>query len=156
MGTQLQPNLHPNALTNLYEQDFYLWLKKTAELLHDGRFNELDLGNLIEEIECMGRSERKALKSRLITLLEHLLKLSYWEAEKEYNARGWRDTIVEQRTQILLLLEDSPRLKVLLMDSFFACYQIARENTAEISQLPLEVFPAEPPFTLEGILKVKL
>ena len=136
----------------LYEQDFYLWIQTTAKLLKERRFEEVDLENLIEEIESMGRSERKGLKSRLIVLIEHLLKLMYWEAEKLDNARGWRSTIVEQRTQIELSLEDSPSLRPLLTDLFLDCYQKARSTALRKYQLPADFFPVEPPFTLEDIL----
>jgi hypothetical protein len=136
----------------LYDQDFYLWIKTTARLLREGKFNQLDLENLIEEIEAMGRSEKKELKSRLITLIEHLLKLQYWEAEKAYNDRGWRNTVVETRRQIELSLEDSPSLRSLLADLFFDCYQKARKDALQKYQLPLEIFPDSPPFALEDVL----
>lgn len=136
---------------NLYEQDFYLWIKNTAQLLRERRFDEVDIENLVEEIECMGRSERRELKSRSITLIEHLLKLIYWSSERD-SARGWRSTIIEQRNQIELVLGDNPSLKTFLIDVIFDCYQRARRNTSEKSQLPLETFPAEPPFTLDEIL----
>ena len=136
----------------LYEQDFYLWIQTTAQLLKDGRFEEVEWSNLIEEIESMGRSEKKELKSRLIVLIEHLLKLMYWESEKVYNARGWRNTVVEQRRQICLSLEDSPSLRSLLADMFLDCYHIAREDTVRKYQLSSNLFPLEPPFTLEYVL----
>ncbi|HBL12656.1 MAG TPA: DUF29 domain-containing protein [Cyanobacteria bacterium UBA11162] len=135
----------------LYEQDFYLWIQTTAKLLKEHRFQEVDLENLIEEIESMGRSEKKELKSRLIVLIEHLLKLIYWEAEKAYNARGWRDTIVEQRRQIDFSLEDSPSLRPLLTDLFLDSYQKARSDALRKYQLPADFFPTEPPFTLQDV-----
>ena len=85
---------------SLYEQDFYLWIQKTVELLQQGKLGQLDVENLIEEIDSMGKSQRRELKTRLTVLIEHLLKLQYWTTEKEYNARGWLNTIVEQRRQI--------------------------------------------------------
>ena len=148
METRSQPQLNPI----LYEQDFYLWIQTTAKLLKERRFDDVDWDNLIEEIESMGRSEKKELKSRLIVLIEHLLKLMYWEAEKTYKARGWRDTIVEQRLQIQLSLEDSPSLRPVLTDLFLDCYQKARSNALRKYQLRADFFPAEPPFTLEDVL----
>jgi Domain of unknown function DUF29 len=136
----------------LYDQDFYLWIQTTAKLLKEHRFDDVDWANLIEEIESMGRSEKKEVKSRLIVLLEHLLKLMYWEAEKTYNARGWRNTIVEQRRQISLSLEDSPSLRPLLGEMFPDCYRIAREDMLRKYQLSSDLFPTEPPFTLEDVL----
>jgi Domain of unknown function DUF29 len=136
----------------LYDQDFYLWIQTTAKLLKEHRFDDVDWENLIEEIESMGKSEKKEVKSRLIVLLEHLLKLMYWEAEKTYNARGWRNTIVEQRRQISLSLEDSPSLRPLLGEMFPDCYRIAREDMLRKYQLSSDLFPTEPPFMLEDVL----
>ncbi|MFB2837127.1 DUF29 domain-containing protein [Floridanema evergladense] len=136
----------------LYDRDFYSWLQTTAKLLKERRFDEVDWESLIEEIESMGRSEKKEIKNRLIVLIEHLLKLMYWEIEKVYNARGWRETIVEQRTQIELSLEDSPSLRNLLTDVFLDCYQKARNNALRKYQLPDNLFPTEPPFTLEDVI----
>jgi hypothetical protein len=67
---------------SLYAQDFYLWLQTTANLLESNKLDELDIENLLEEIKSMGRSEKKELKSRLITLIEHILKLEYWHLKK--------------------------------------------------------------------------
>lgn len=136
----------------LYDQDFYLWIQMTVELLKNQQLEQIDWKNLIEEIESMGRSERKEIKSRLIVLIEHLLKLRPLESERDYNSRGWRNTIVEQRRQIELTLEDSPSLKSLLTDSFQDCYHNARTDTIQKSQLSPNLFPAEPPFTLEDVL----
>jgi len=68
-------------MTALYEEDFVLWTEKTAELLKRKEFDRVDWENLIEEVECMGKSERQAITSLLTVLIEHLLKLSYWELD---------------------------------------------------------------------------
>jgi len=80
-------------MTALYEEDFVLWTEKTAELLKRKEFDLVDWENLIEEVECMGKSDRRAVESLLTQLLIHLLKLSYWESEKERNARHWLEEI---------------------------------------------------------------
>jgi hypothetical protein len=108
---------------NLYEQDFYLWTQITAKQLKENKFNEIDIKNLIEEIESIGRSEKRELKSRLIVLLMHLLK---WHYQPEKRSESWRSTITEQRICIEGLLEDSPSLKPLLPEVFEDCYQKAR------------------------------
>lgn len=137
---------------NLYEQDFYQWIQKTATLLKEKQFEQVDWENVIEEIESMGRSEKKELQSRLITIIEHLLKLQYWEAEKTYNERGLRGTVVEQRIQLELILEDSPSLKPILEEVFLDCYQKARKVILKKYQLSSSMFPSEPPFTIEDVL----
>jgi hypothetical protein len=137
---------------SLYEQDFYLWIQRTIELLKKGKLEQLDLENLIEEIDSMGKSQRKEHKTRLTVLIEHLLKLQYWTTEKEYNVRGWLNTIVEQRRQITYILADSPSLKPVLNDIFLDCYQDARSDTLRKYQLPATLFPQESPFCLLEVL----
>ena len=102
----------------LYEQDYNLWLEETVKKLRLRELSEIDLDNLIEELESMGRSDKRALKSLLTRLFEHLLKIAYWEYEREYNYRGWNGEIQNFRIQIKRLLKDSPSLKVYLVDNF--------------------------------------
>jgi hypothetical protein len=71
-----------SELKQLYEQDYYLWLEKTIELLKSGQFNQLDWENLIEEIENLGRSEKRAVVSFLKQLIKHLLLYHYWQTER--------------------------------------------------------------------------
>ena len=138
----------------LYDQDLHLWLVKTADLLKKKRFEELDLENLIEEIESMGKRERRELANRLTTIIEHLLKLTYWTEVKEENARGWRVTIVEQRRQIIRLLADSPSLKTWLEEIFLECYEAARRDTIKANYLPENIFPLQPFLTVEELLNL--
>ncbi|NEP13201.1 MAG: DUF29 domain-containing protein [Symploca sp. SIO2C1] len=152
MTIPLSEQLSKSDLSSLYEQDFYLWLQATTKLLQQRQLEQLDLDNLIEELESMGRREKREVKSRLIILIEHLLKVQYWEAEKERNTRGWRNTIIEQQRQLELSLEDNPSLKNVLADSFLDCYQKSRQDTLRKYELPSEIFPVEPPFTLPEIL----
>lgn len=137
------------AQNNLYEKDFYLWTQITAEKLRENKFNEIDITNLIEEIESMGRSEKRELKNRLILLLMHLLK---WHYQPEKRSESWRTTITEQRICIEGLLEDSPSLKPLLSEVFEDCYQKARLKAADETGIKLNFFPKESPFTLAEIL----
>ncbi|MDB9458446.1 DUF29 domain-containing protein [Dolichospermum circinale CS-1225] len=136
----------------LYDQDFYLWVQTTIQHLQERNLEQLDIENLIEEIDSMGRSEKKELKTRLVVLIEHLLKLQYWIEEKDDNARGWRNTVVEQRRQITYTLADSPSLKAILNDVFLPCYQDAKKDTINKYQLPSNLFPEEPPFSLAQVL----
>jgi hypothetical protein len=135
---------------NLYEQDFYLWTQKTAQQLKENQFNEVDIPNLIEEVESMGRSEKRELKSRLIILLMHLLK---WHYKPEKRSESWRSTIAEERICIEELLEDSPSLKPLLSEVFEDCYQKARLKASDETKIKLIFFPKESPFTLEETLE---
>ncbi|MEG3436538.1 DUF29 domain-containing protein [Pannus brasiliensis CCIBt3594] len=133
----------------LYERDFALWLQSTARAIAERRFDAVDWDNLLEELDSTRKSERKELKSRLILLIEHLLKLLYWNAEREDNARGWYGTIVEQRRQIQLCLEDSPPLRPFFQEVFPDCYRNALEDTRRKYRLSPDIFPESAPFTLE-------
>ncbi|MEH2267097.1 MAG: DUF29 domain-containing protein [Nostoc sp.] len=135
---------------NLYEQDFYLWTQTIAQQLKENNFNEIDISNLIEEIESMGRSEKRELKNRLIVLLMHLLK---WQYQPEKRSESWRSTISEQRICIETLLEDSPSLQPLLSEVFEDCYQKARIKASDETGIKLNFFPNESPFRLEETLK---
>ena len=92
----------------LYETDFVEWTAHTAELVRAGRFDEVDLEHLAEEIESLGRSLRRELASRLITIIEHLAKLEHARASEP--RPGWEATVSRERREIELLLEDSPSL----------------------------------------------
>ena len=141
--------------SRLYERDFYQWVQQTAAALKAKAFNQVDWNNVIEEIESMGRSERRELNSRLIVLLEHLLKLHYWASERAFNERGWRNTVIEQRRQIQLLLEDSPSLRALLDDLYSDAYRQAREDLILKAQFPEATIPREQPYTLADALTSK-
>jgi hypothetical protein len=133
----------------LYEQDFYLWTKAIVQHLKENRFNDIDIPNLIEEIESMGKSEKRELKSRLIVLLIHLIK---WQYQPEKRSESWRSTITEQRICIEALLEDSPSLQPLLIEIFADCYEKARSKASEETGIELNFFPQESPFTLDETL----
>jgi hypothetical protein len=136
----------------LYEQDYYLWLEKTISLLENRQFFDLDLENLIEEISDMGKSQRQSLKSYLTRLLEHLLKLAYWESELEYNRRVWKNEIRNFRLRIQQILEDSPSLKPYLSEIFSPCYQNARKLFLDISGIAQNLVSLNPIGTIEEVL----
>jgi Domain of unknown function DUF29 len=96
-----------------YEDDFLLWTQVQAKLLRQaagrGINFPLDWENLAEEVESLGRSERRELRKRLRTIIEHLLKLQY--AEIEEPRRGWEETVRQQRLDVKAVLEDNPSLR---------------------------------------------
>lgn len=140
------------ATPTLYEEDFYLWLKTTAEQLKKGKFTEVDLDNLIEEIESMGRSERHAIKSLLTRLLEHLLKLTYWESERDRNGNHWNGEINNFRVEIQDLLGDSPSLKPYIQEIFESSYHNALETVRKKMGLSRGGLPDQVIFNLEQVL----
>ena len=109
--------------TSLYEQDILLWVEDTVNKLKNHDFKNLDIDNLIEEVESLGISQKKELISRLMVLLEHLLKRLYVDLPYDYN--GWERTIRNQRSEIDLLITQIPSLKSRWDDSFIVGWEIA-------------------------------
>ncbi|GCL48604.1 hypothetical protein NIES3804_01550 [Microcystis aeruginosa NIES-3804] len=138
--------------SDLYEKDYYLWLDKTISLLENRQFSELDLENLIDEISSMGKSEKRSLESYLTRLLEHLLKLAYWQSELEYNQRGWKNEIRNFRLRIQQITEDSPSLKSYLLEIFSPCYQNARKLFLDLSGMAENLVSLAPICTIEQAL----
>ncbi|HEY9691986.1 MAG TPA: DUF29 domain-containing protein [Oculatellaceae cyanobacterium] len=142
----------PSSIPTLYEQDYYLWLEKTIQQLRSGQLSTVDLANLIEELESMGRSEKRALMNLLTRLFEHLLKLAYWDSQREYNKNHWKSEIRNFRKQINKELKASPSLKPYLIEIFEECYQDAKEIFSDLSKLPVNTFPVQPMGTVDQIL----
>lgn len=109
-----------------YEQDFVAWCEDTAAKLKRRDIDNLDFENLIEEIESLGKSDRRELRNRLTALLAHILKRMYVNSPENFN--GWELTIIEQRRQIKGLLQDSPSLKAYLTQIFVRVYDDALED----------------------------
>ncbi|MEH1949108.1 MAG: DUF29 domain-containing protein [Nostoc sp.] len=137
--------------TTLYNQDFLVWTQQQAECLKKGRWAELDVEHLVEELEALGRSEQKELGSYLQVLLMHLLKCQY---QPERKTKSWVNTISNCRNQIQDCLEDTPSLQRLLEDREWIqkYYRRARRDAANETQKPIETFPLECPFTIEQLL----
>jgi uncharacterized protein DUF29 len=118
MATRVKP------AKTLYEEDLYVWSQTQAALLRAGRFDELDLANLIEEIEDVGGALRRSVQKRTITIMVHLLKLEHSPASDP--RVGWRDTIRTQRTRLLTDL--TPALRRLLAADLADLYARARHD----------------------------
>jgi hypothetical protein len=136
----------------LYDRDYHLWILETVRSLQQRDMESLDWENLIEEVADLGRRDKKRLKSLLRNLVEHVLKLAYWQVERERNCAHWKAEITNFRKQILDELEDSPSLKRYLEDIYQDCYQDGREIAALRSQSPLSIFPEKPLVSLHQIL----
>lgn len=136
---------------DLYRYDYLAWLEHQARAARDRRVDALDLGNLAEELDDMGRSERSAVDSHFTRLLAHLLK---YVAQPEARSGSWRGTITEARQQIRKLLRRSPSLKEHLLAVFTngESYADAMDWAASESGLPVHAFPPTCPYTLEQIL----
>jgi hypothetical protein len=140
------------TISNLYDSDYQLWLENTINQLRRGDFQGVDWQNLLEELADLGKSERRALESLLTRLLEHLLKLTYWQSQRDYNQAGWKKEIRNFRIQIKKILKDSPSLKSYLREILQECYLDARNLLIDETQLDPSIFPLEVLANLEEIL----
>jgi len=136
-------------MNNLYEQDFYQWTIEQANLLKAGALSQLDIENLIEEIESMGKSQKKELFSRMAVLLMHLLK---WDYQTVHRSGSWKSTILTQRRELKFLLNDNPSLKKLIPDVVVSVYHDSRLSAAAETGLPESAFPESCPYTSEQIM----
>ncbi len=131
-----------------YETDFYGWIQDQAAALRDGHLNDLDIENLIEEIESMGRSEKRALESRLTVLLAHLLK---WQYQPSRRGKSWQLTCEGQRINFENVLDDNPSLKSQLDDLLVRAYLKARIEAAKETGFDKDAFPQFCPWSWQQI-----
>ncbi|MEL6441686.1 MAG: DUF29 domain-containing protein [Cyanobacteria bacterium J06621_8] len=130
-----------------YQADFYAWTQQQAELLRNKEIEQIDWGNLAEEIEDMGRSEKRQLENRLEVLIMHLLK---WQFQPNLRSRSWQLTIKEQRLRINKLLSENPSLKPKLAETREKIYPLAIISAEK--ETGLSLFPETCPYELEEIL----
>ncbi len=132
-----------------YDTDIFNWTNHQADLLRSGKLAEADIEHIAEEIESMGKSEKRELISRLKILLVHLLK---WEYQPLRRSKSWQLTIKEQRMMIEDHLEYNPSLKAMLDEVIFKAYRLARTKSASETGLEEESFPEKCPYRFADIL----
>jgi hypothetical protein len=132
-----------------YDSDFYAWTVEQTRLLRAGELSAIDATNIAEEIESIGRSDRRELQSRLVVLSMHLLK---WRQQPGVRSRSWSATIEEQRLQIDNIFAESPSLKPLAAGMLAQAYAIARARAIAETGLADDAFPAACPFSLDDVL----
>ncbi|MEL6786296.1 MAG: DUF29 domain-containing protein [Cyanobacteria bacterium J06607_15] len=127
-------------LKELYEQDLNLWRQEVINAIQNQQLENMDWDNLVDEINDMGASEKRALRSYTKRLIEHILKLKYWKNEREYNRRGWEREVVNFREEIKSILEESPSLNNYLEHNYLDWYAksvkaMKREFTIPVDNL---------------------
>jgi hypothetical protein len=142
-----KPLTQPSA--KLYDEDFVLWTAETARLLREGRFAEIDIDHVAEEIEDMGKRDHREMVSRLRLILQHLLK---WQHQPDRRSDSWESTMVTQRRDLEGLFEQSPSLRAAATRSLPRAYRQAVEDAASETGIPESDFPRECPYTIEQIL----
>lgn len=133
----------------LYESDFALWIDQQVELLRSRKFEQIDLENLIEEIECMGSNLRRELRSRIENIVMHLLKCQY---QPEHKSGSWLGTLREQRARIADLIEANPSLRRFMESYTATSYKAAVERAVSETGLERNTFPQQCPYGADDIL----
>ncbi len=132
-----------------YEDDFALWSAEQAALIRAGKFDRVDLENVAEEIESLGKRDKREIRSRVRLIVMHLLK---WEKQLEHRSRSWGFTIRDQRDEVLRLLEESPSLGGYPGEVLPEVYPWAREKASDETTVYLKYFPETCPYTIEQVL----
>jgi len=136
-------------LSNLYETDFHAWTLEQSKFLKDGDFKHLDIVNLVEEIESLGKQQRQELRNRFGVLIGHLLK---WDYQPESRSKSWRVTIREQRREILQLLKENPSLKPYLGEAMTQAHEAGLDLVVKETPLDYGDLPEHCPYSLEQLL----
>ena len=140
-------------MSDLYDRDFYAWAAEQAALLRAGKVAQADVARIAEEIETLGRSEKRELVSRLTVLLQHLLK---WRFQPALRGHSWRLSIDNSRDAIEDHLADNPSLKAQLPAAMAAAYRYARRQAAIESGLAVTSFPSDSPWTFDEAMRDSL
>ena len=137
-----------NTQSVLYETDFYAWTQEQSDLLQLGKLNALDIVNLVEEIQSLGKQQKQELRNRLGVLIAHLLK---WEYQPDFRSKSWRVTIREQRRRIKEHLLENPSLKSYLNQAILEAFQDGIDLVLKETPLDEKDLPQECPYSIEKI-----
>ncbi|WP_413173386.1 DUF29 domain-containing protein [Anabaena azotica] len=143
-------NITQNQLRQLYEIDDYLWLEETIKLLKTKDLDNLDLDNLIEELESLGRNELNKVRSLLKQIIIHILLLEYWQDEYDRNCSHWEGEIIAFRYDLNHSLTTSLKNKLIL--ELEEIYQLSRKLVSKKARLSSNLFPENCPYSLEQLL----
>jgi Domain of unknown function DUF29 len=149
LETNPNTEMQPIPALSLYETDFYAWTQEQTVLLRNQQWHRIDLPNLIEEVESLGKQQRQELRNRLSILIGHLLK---WEYQPQRRSRSWLATLRIQRIDTIELLEDNPSLKSYLQEALDKAYLKGIELAVMETDLPGNAFPVACPYNLTDIL----
>lgn len=136
-------------MNKLYGQDFNLWLEEIAIAIKNKDVSKMDWDNLLEEIEDMGASQKRALRSYMNRLIEHIFKLKYWTSERERNRNNWRLEITNFRREIKSILEDSPSLNKYLAENYLFWYD---KSVKGLQKSKVFNLPNHEPISLDEML----
>ncbi|MEI6328456.1 MAG: DUF29 domain-containing protein [Pseudanabaena sp.] len=137
-----------NNQSLLYETDFYAWTQTQVELMKHGNLNALDIANLMEEIQSLGKQQKQELRNRLGVLIGHLLK---WQYQPDFRSKSWRVTIRGQRRRIKEHILENPSLKSYLHQAIAEAFPDGIDLVLKETPLEEKDLPSECPYTVEQI-----
>jgi hypothetical protein len=149
LDTNIDRGEQSDRAADQYERDFYAWTQEQSDFLRSGKWQALDIENLAEEIESLGKQQKQELRNRLGILIGHLLK---WEYQSELRGKSWKATIREQRKQVQLNLKDNPSLKSYLDEAVSEAYELALSLVVRETPLDYKDLPSECPYAIAQIL----
>ena len=135
-----------------YDNDFYAWANEQAALLRAGRLGQADIEHIAQEIESMGRTEKRELVSRLRVLLLHLLK---WRFQPSSRGSSWEATIRVQRLDLAEHMKDNPSLKAIVSEAITTAYEGAVIEAAAETKLSESAFPSVCPWPFDQLMDVR-
>lgn len=138
-----------NTARAQYDQDEFGWLLQQADLLRDGRLDEIDRASLVEFLTDMARSKTHEFRSAMIVLLQHLLKVVM---QPEMMTRSWVLSIVEQQQEAQFLIEDEPGMRQYLPGLYAKAYPAARRRVSAETGIEIGRFPVDNPWTMDAAL----
>lgn len=132
-----------------YKSDIVAWANEQAALLRSGNLAALDIENIAEEIEDVGKSEQRELANRMTLLLSHLLK---WQFQPSYRGASWEKTIKAQRKEIEYSLKETPSLKARLSNHEWLDVVWAKAVAVAVSETGLDIFPDDCLWTVNQMM----
>ena len=136
-----------------YKDDFYSWAFQQSRLLREGRVAELDCANIAEELEELGRAERRSLRSALARIIQHLLK---WDFQPAKRTASGENSIYIHRVHASRDLRENPGLRPQLEEIVGEAHELAIGYAAEDTGLPRDTFPAACRYDFATIMNRKL
>jgi Domain of unknown function DUF29 len=149
--TKLKNPNNGGFMATAYDTDIVAWANEQAALLRAGRFSELDIEHISDEVEDVGKSEKRELQRRMTVLLAHLLK---WEYQPERRSTSWEVTIHTQREVIEVAIQETPSLKASLNDQTWqsTAWKDARDSAYKETGINKPVFPIDCPWSNKQIM----
>jgi hypothetical protein len=137
------------AASQLYDRDFYAWANEQAALLRAGKLSEADIEHIAEEVESLGKTEKRELLSRLRVLMLHLMK---WRFQPEKRTASWEASIKVQRMDLLEHLQDNPSLRPLIATILEKAFKGAALEAIAETGLSEKIFPQKCPWTFDEMM----